>query len=156
MQTANISELTRFFGDALKNITAQMTGVVLNDIEDAALDDQIVFAVIVGIVGAHKGRMLIRISSGLVIKITEEMNCGPLPNLTETTLYIGEFSNILSGKAISDINTLYKDFDLRLTPPAIFSGNNMKIITPALQSTLLYYNSDFGKVSMDVGFERGR
>jgi chemotaxis protein CheX len=156
MQPVNTKEFTKFFGDALKSIAQQMAGVDLEDMPETVLVDQKVFAVIIGIVGAYKGRMLIRMCAGLVTKITEEMNCGPLPNLTETTLYIGEFSNILSGKAISDINTVYKDFDLRLTPPAIFSGTNMRIITPALQSTLLYYNSDFGKVSMDVGFERGR
>jgi len=156
MQPVNINEFTTFFGDALKCITQQMAGVDLEDVQETVLVDQKIFAVIVGIVGAYKGRMLIRMCAGLVTKITETMNCGPLPNLTETTLYIGEFSNILSGKAVSDINTVYKDFDLRLTPPAIFSGTNMRIITPALQATQLYYNSVFGKVSMDVGFEKGR
>ncbi|HMA65686.1 MAG: chemotaxis protein CheX [Fibrobacterota bacterium] len=156
MQPVNTKEFTQFFGDALKSITQQMSGVDLMEMQESALEDQKIFAVIVGIVGAYKGRMLIRMCAGLVTKITEEMNCGPLQNLTETTLYIGEFSNILSGKAISDINTVYKEFDLRLTPPAIFSGTNMRIITPALQSSLLYYKSDFGKVSMDVGFERSR
>ncbi|NLD91681.1 MAG: hypothetical protein GX639_03325 [Fibrobacter sp.] len=156
MQSVIINEFTVFFGDAVKSITQQMAGVGLKDIQETPIEDQRVFAVIIGIVGAHKGRTLIRISDGLVTKITEEMNCGPLSNLTETTLYIGEYSNILCGKAISDINNRYVNVDLRLTPPAIFSGTNMRITTPALQSSLLCYNSDFGMVSMDIGFERVR
>jgi two-component system, response regulator PdtaR len=156
MQSVNTNEFTKFFGDALQSITQQMSGVDLKNLQETPIKDQKIFAVIVGIVGAHKGRTLIRMGADLVNKITEEMNCGPLSSLCETTLYIGEFSNILCGKAISDINNIYKNFDLRLTPPAIFSGSNMRIITPALQSSLLYYSSDFGMVSMDVGFERGR
>ncbi len=156
MQFVNTNEFSIFFGDALKSITQQMAGIGLKDIQETTFEDQKIFAVIIGIVGAHKGRTLIRISEGLVTKITEEMNCGPLPNLTEITLYIGEYSNILCGKAISDINNRYLNVDLRLTPPAIFSGTNMRIITPALQSSLLCYNCDFGMVSMDIGFERGR
>jgi len=156
MESMNVSEMSVFFGNALKNIAYEMAGVELIDTVPGDIAAERKFSVIVGIVGAHKGRVLLCMGDNFVQKITEEMNCGKLDSLTDTTLYIGEFSNILIGKAISQINNACKTFDLRLTPPAIFSGKRMRIITPELQSSILSFTSQFGPASMDVGFERCR
>lgn len=156
MENQRISEFTAFFNDALRDISKDMAGVELQAAEFTDISVVKKYSVIIGIVGEHKGRALINFGSDLVTKITEDMNYGPLDSTTDTCLYIGEFANILCGKAVTNINNKYKTCELRLTPPAIFSGQEIRVITPQLQSSLRYFTSLYGQVIMDVGFEGGR
>jgi CheY-specific phosphatase CheX len=156
MENQRFSEFTACFNDALREISKDMAGVELQTAEFTDIAVAKKYSVIIGIVGEYKGRALINFGSDLVTKITEDMNYGPLDNTTDIGLYMGEFANILCGKAVTNINNRYKTCELRLTPPAIFSGEKIRVITPKLQSSVFYYSSLFGQVIMDVGFEGGR
>src|SRR5665647_297007 len=114
MENQRFSEFTAFFNDALRDISKDMAGVELQAAEFTDIAVVKKYSVIIGFVGEHKGRALINFGSDLVTKITEDMNYGPLDSTTDICLYIGEFANILCGKAITNINNKYKTCELRL------------------------------------------
>lgn len=109
-------------------------------------------AVVIGVVGLNKGRILLIADEPTALKITEGMNGEPLKDNLEKHLYLGEFTNIFSGKAITMINNTYKNRDLRLTPPVIFSGNDLDVTSPSIRSTAFTFSGQ-GKVHIDIGFE---
>ena len=107
---------------------------------------------VIGVVGLNKGRILLMADEGTARKITEGMNGEPLEQDLDLYLYLGEFANMFSGKAITMINNTYKNRDLRLTPPVIFSGNDLDVVTPSIRSTAITFHGQ-GKVRIDIGFE---
>lgn len=110
-------------------------------------------SVIIGITGANKGRILLRVAPETNKNITEAMNEGPLDEENEYYLFLAEFCNMFSGRAITYINNQYRGGKIRLTPPAVFSGEHLEIITPKIQSKKLFFKSELGKVIIDIGFE---
>lgn len=109
-------------------------------------------SVIVGIVGRNRGRILLKVDEPTAQRITEGMNDGPLEDKLESYLFLGEFTNMVSGKAITGINNAFKGGELRLTPPAIFAGEELQISTPKVQEKALVYEGP-GMALIDIGFE---
>jgi CheY-specific phosphatase CheX len=153
MENEKAREFALIFSNSLREITEEMSGVVLHACDSSEIVSSRIHSIIINIVGVYKGRALLKMGVDIVNKITESMNFGPLDTITDTSLYLGEFSNIVCGRAITNINNRYKSCDLRLTPPAIFSGQQMRIITPDVHSMSLFFSSDFGPIALDIGFE---
>ncbi|MFP4016269.1 MAG: chemotaxis protein CheX, partial [Halanaerobiales bacterium] len=109
--------------------------------------------VVVGITGDYKGRVMFESNFSSAKVITETMNYGPLEKENFLYLYMGEFVNILSGRAITFLNNINKERIVRLTPPAIFSGNGLTINTPNIQSTARYFQDGGIYFKLDIGFE---
>ncbi len=110
-------------------------------------------AVIIGITGTCKGRILLMISNSTAAKITEKMNYGPLSDQLEFYLHLGEFGNIVSGRAITYINNHFEKGAIRLAPPAIFAARNLDIITPNIHIEDITYQGILGPVWLNIGFE---
>lgn len=109
--------------------------------------------VIIGITGKNKGRILLESDLKTAKNITEIMNFGPMENKIDLYLYIAEYANIFSGRATTYINDHFKESEVRLTPPAVFSGKSLDITTPNVQSECVFYMGEFGGVKIDIGFE---
>jgi CheY-specific phosphatase CheX len=109
-------------------------------------------AVIVGISGEKKGRVLIDMcldtALELARKIVSDFNDEDFALFT-----IAEFCNIASGGATTLINDEFRGRSLRLAPPSIFAGSNFKLFSPKLNSILLSYDTRFGKIDFHIGFE---
>ena len=111
------------------------------------------YLVVVGLLGLNNGRILFTMDEGLVQKIMEGMNGEPMDNDAEICIGLAEFTNMVSGNGIISINNNYIGNDLRLTPPAIFIGNQMEITTLKVDSVLRSYQTEQGAVQIEVGFE---
>lgn len=137
---------------AFNKVLSQLTG--LNFTADAAPipPDSMKVTVIIGITGQFKGRFLLEVDGATARKITEGMNDGPLEQDLELYLFLAEFTNMVSGNTITKINNAYKTSDLRLVPPAIFSGTELEITTPHIKSRELYFGGD-GRARINIGFE---
>lgn len=109
-------------------------------------------AVVVGVVGRNRGRILLEVREKTALAITEGMNEGPLDEEMELYWFLAEFANMFSGKAITSINNQFKGSDLRLTPPAIFAGEDLELTTPNVQSQSTVYVGD-GLARVNIGFE---
>lgn len=147
---------TKYFVRAIQEISAELLDTDFDQIEtldDKLFNNQKKLDVIVGLTGNYKGRLLLETTEKTAYIITEMMNYGPLEEENDLYLYIGEFVNMLSGRAITYINNLNIDRIVRLTPPAIFTGVDLEITTPNIESTNIYFGKNNIQLKMDIGIE---
>ncbi len=109
-------------------------------------------AVIVGVTGAKKGRVLVDMPRSTAMELAMRMD-SELNNEDLALFTIAEFCNIASGGTVTAINNNYRQAGLRLVTPSFFSGTNAKIFSPGLKSTMLSYTTRFGKIDFHIGFE---
>lgn len=140
---------------AFTHIAHKMTGIVFQESSQGKMlgNDGETVAVILGICGPNKGRIMFAAGRDIAQIIGDKVNGEECTNILELYLSLGEFANTFGGSAISDINDEYRGINLRLTPPAVFGGEEMVITTPNIHSTSIYLNSESGPVLLDIGFE---
>jgi len=109
-------------------------------------------AVIIGITGEKKGRVLLDMPLDTALKLSARIDPG-LNDEDSALFTAAEFCNIAAGGAITEINNKYEKIALRLATPSIFAGTNSKIFSPNLKAVLLSYNTRFGKIDFHIGFE---
>jgi chemotaxis protein CheX len=84
-------------------------------------------AALVGLAGDVEGRVLFDMTKETALKVVSIMNGGEkfasLDEMAKAT--ITELANMITGQAITKLHELGFKFDL--TPPALFSGDNMEI-----------------------------
>ncbi len=108
---------------------------------------------IVGVVGLNKGRVHVEMHRDLAQKIYESMNGEPAGDEMDLCFYLAEFTNMITGNGITSLNNTYKGINLRLTPPAIFAGDNLEITTPGVMSDAKIYHTKYGAIRIKIGFE---
>lgn len=109
-------------------------------------------AVVVGITGEKKGRVLIDMCLDTALELAQKF----IPDFNDedfALFTIAEFCNIVSGGATTMINDKFRGQGLRLAPPSIFAGINFKLFSPKLNSVLLSYDTRFGKIDFHIGLE---
>ncbi len=108
--------------------------------------------IVIGITGKSKGRILLECDILTAEKFAVEMNFGdPLEDPKDLYLYIAEFANMVSGRAATYINNVTKNREKWLSPPTIFSGDNLEIETPNVNSKEFYYFAEVGVFKLDIG-----
>lgn len=153
MEDEKFKQFKKCFDDSFKKVLNEMTGMksfVTTQVK--ALEGDIT-SVIIGTVGKNKGRIIFQSSEAVATVIAESMNGEAFEDKEERNIFLGEFVNTFCGSAITKINNLFKESELRLTPPALFSGKSMKIITPSVKSGILVFQSIEGQMIVDIGFE---
>lgn len=110
------------------------------------------FLAIVGIVGYLKGRMNIQFSEKLAYKLYEDMNGEPVDEEMNLCLYLAEFANMLTGNGVTDFNNAYKVISFRLTPPAVFVGDNLESTAAEVAVASLCYRTNYGDMRIEIGF----
>lgn len=139
--------------DAFRNVSDMVAEFKFTECAREKIPEEKKFNVIVGIVGKNKGRILLNAGDSTMKKLAEKMNDGPFAGMMDLYICLGEFANMFCGNAVTMINNKYRGSDIRLTPPAIFSGVDLQVITPNIRSTTTYYTSEHGLVILDIGFE---
>lgn len=139
--------------DAFRNVSEMVAEFKFKECAKEKIPDEKKYNVIVGITGGNKGRILFKAGDSLVKKLTEAMNDGPVASIADVNICLSEFANMFCGNAVTLINNKYRGTDMRLTPPAIFSGIDLQVITPTIHSIITYYMSEQGLVTLDIGFE---
>lgn len=139
--------------EAFQKVAGEVAELQFNRNDDAPDGDGKKYLVVVGLVGLNNGRIFYQMSEGLVRKITEGMNGEPLDNDGDIYPYLAEFTNMVSGNGIISINNSYIGNDLRLTPPAIFIGDNLETTLLKTDSITRNYISEDGAIKIEVGFE---
>lgn len=153
MEDAKFAQFKKCFDDSFKKVLnemADMKSFVTTQIK--ALEGEVT-SVIVGTVGNNKGRIIFQASDAVATVVAESMNGEAFEDNEERNIFLGEFVNTFCGSAITKINNMHKESELRLTPPAVFSGKSMKIITPSVKSGTLVFQSSAGQMIVDIGFE---
>lgn len=141
---------------SFEEIMSEVTGAEITPTEALKLDSTDILSVIIGVTGQINGRILLNTSVQTATKLAECMNFGdPLENKDDLFIYLSEFANMYCGRMVTYINDKFGKREVWITPPAIFSANDLEIITPHMSTKKQYYNCDIGKLIVDVGYSDG-
>lgn len=153
MSEDKFAQFLDFVDSSFQEVIREMAGFQVSKCNELKTPLEKKFSVVIGIVLGNRGAILFEAEQSVIDKITEGMNGEPLTDMMDTYLYLAEFTNTFCGNAVSQINNSCKNNELRLTPPAIFVGTDMRIITPSIESSSIYYTCEFGQVILNIGFE---
>ena len=104
---------------------------------------------IVGLAGDVEGRVLFDMAEKTALAIASQMNgenLSALDDLAKAT--ITELANMITAQAITKLHDLGFQFDL--TPPAIFTGENMQVTDPELEALIVPIEMKLGKIEINV------
>lgn len=112
-------------------------------------------AAIVGLAGDVEGRVLFDMSRKTAINVAsamlQSMEMEPITELNDMgKATITELANMITGQAVTKLHNLGFKFDL--TPPAIFTGDNMEISDSGLKVEALIVPMEMpqGKIEINV------
>ncbi|SDY22578.1 chemotaxis protein CheX [Tindallia californiensis] len=148
------------FLKSTKDMLLQMASVSLkehDDFKEQATDIKSYgVTTLVTFVGKVKGRLLIDMEVNVASKIVKEVLGETLQDPKDST-YMGmvsELNNIIGGDAITYLNNEMA-LGLRLASPAVFTGKDVIISIPKIQSSTVECMTEQGKLRINVAFERG-
>lgn len=153
MECTKFEKFKECFQEAFTDVLLSMTDIEAISMEEECNLDGSTISVIIGTVGNNKGRILFQLNKNTASAISDNMNGEPLDDEEEKNIYLGEFVNTFCGSAITKINNSYVESKLRLTPPAIFAGSMMQIVTPNVQSKNIQFKTSVGQMIINIGFE---
>jgi len=106
-------------------------------------------AAIVGLAGDVEGRVLFDMDKPTALKTASVMNGEELnefDDLVKAT--ITELANMITAQAVTKLHDLGFRFDL--TPPAIFTGENMEVSDAEVEALIVPMETPGGKIEINV------
>jgi len=138
---------------AFCDVAIELTSCEFSIVEKPEEEENSKLAIIIGITGNSKGRIILECDISAARNFAVGMNFGDeLANDEEMYFNIAEFANMIAGRSATYINNEFKEREAWLSPPAIFSGANLNIISPNIQSEIIYYCGEAGIFKIDIGF----
>ncbi|HOS56301.1 MAG TPA: chemotaxis protein CheX [Spirochaetota bacterium] len=108
--------------------------------------------IIVGLAGQVSGRLIIDTDKDTALKIASAMNQEELKEFDEMTYAtLTELANMITGKAVTKLHELGFQFDL--TPPALFTGDNIQISDNKIEFLVVPIEMPQGRVEIIVGIK---
>ena len=139
---------------AFEDITTELVSSEYKISEKGSFKSNHKVAIIIGITGKNKGRILLETDMQIANKFAVAMNFGDsLDNADELYVYMAEFANMIAGRAATYINNKFNERETWLAHPAIFSGEDLEITTPSIQAETVFYTGEQGCFLLDIGFE---
>lgn len=110
-------------------------------------------AAIVGLAGDVEGRVLFDMSQDTAVKtaskMLEDMDMEPVTTMNDMArATITELANMITGQAVTKLHDLGFAFDL--TPPAIFTGENMEVSNTDVEALIVPMELPMGKIEINV------
>ena len=105
---------------------------------------------VVGMAGEVEGRIMLEMSRDTAIGMAGAMNKERFTDLSPFALdTLMELTNVLVAKAVSELND--RGFTFRLTPPLIFTGNNMKFFGNLnIESLIIPLCTSVGELDLNI------
>ena len=149
------------FVKALQQGIFSMTGVhseVELEEEERSFLEVSGIAVIVGLTGMPNGRAIVYMDSNTMKDFaTVMLDAEESDEITEdeASESVEEAVNIIVGRGVSNINDVFKDKEMRITPPGTIVGNKIRIASPKLTTFRICARTRLGDINMSVGFAEG-
>ena len=106
-------------------------------------------AALVGLAGDVEGRVLFDMSKSTALAVASVMNGEQLPSLDELgKATITELANMITAQAVTKLHDLGFKFDL--TPPALFTGDNMEVSDHEVEALIVPMEVPQGKIEINV------
>lgn len=148
------------FRDSIKNILKQMADIDVEFSGDFYQESNDIFSLgvstIISFAGNIKGRLLLDFDEQLALTVAKNLNGQSFDSVREYLVLasISEVNNIVSGDGITALNNAYS-LSLRLAPPIVFAGKGAAICIPKISSASIDCSTGYGKLKLNVAFERG-
>jgi chemotaxis protein CheX len=154
IEKVKFGNFVEYVKKAFTEVTQEVVESEYAPIAVQAIEEDKKVAIVIGISGNTKGRILLQCSFETAMNFSIAMNCGDeLDDPKDMYMYMAEFSNMYCGRATTYANNEYREREFWLTTPAIFSAKDLEISTPSVESEIAYYRGDQGIFSIDIGFE---
>ena len=109
-------------------------------------------AIIVGLAGQVKGRVVIDMEKETGLKIASRMNNEELKEYNDlVNATLTELANMIVGNAVTQLHKNGYKFDL--TPPAMIVGDNLKISDRGMESLIVPIEFPFGSIEINVALK---
>jgi chemotaxis protein CheX len=106
-------------------------------------------AAIVGLAGDVAGRVLFDMTKETALSVASAMNGEEIEELDDLCrATINELANMIAAQAVTKLHDLGFEFDI--TPPAIFTGDNMRISDGAVEALIVPMDLSYGKIEVNV------
>ena len=106
-------------------------------------------AALVGLAGDVEGRVLFDMDEKTAIEIASAMNNEVLTEMDDLAkATITELANMITAQAVTKLHDLGFKFDL--TPPAIITGQNMRVTDMNVEALIVPFEIPQGKVEINV------
>ncbi len=106
-------------------------------------------AAIVGLAGDVEGRVLFDMDKPTALRVASVMNGENLPELDDLVkATITELANMITAQAVTKLHELGFRFDL--TPPAIFTGENMEVHDQDVEALIVPMEVPQGRIEINV------
>ncbi len=106
-------------------------------------------AALVGLAGNVEGRVLFDMSFDTALAVASDMNGEKLEKLDDLAkATITELANMITAQAVTKLHELGFTFDL--TPPAIFTGENMEVTDSEVEALIVPMVLPQGKIEINV------
>jgi len=106
-------------------------------------------AALVGLAGDVEGRVIFDMDMDTAMKIASRMNQEELKSFDDLAkATITELANLITAQAVTKLHDLGFRFDL--TPPALFTGDNMEISDHEVEALIVPMETGQGKVEVNV------
>ncbi len=115
-------------------------------------------AVIIGLTGYPTGRAVVYMDNPTMKNFTAVLLGVENPDELaddEASDTVEEAANILVGRGVSNINDVFKDKEMRITPPGTICGNGIRIASPRLTTFKITAATRIGQICMSIGFAEG-
>ncbi len=106
-------------------------------------------AALVGLAGDVEGRVIFDMNMDTAMKIASKMNNEELKSFDDLAkATITELANLITAQAVTKLHDLGFRFDL--TPPALFTGENMEISDHDVEALIVPMDTVQGKIEVNV------
>ncbi len=114
-------------------------------------------AVIIGLTGYPMGRAIVYMDQATMMKFSQVLLNQEEAELDETDASdaVEEAANIIVGRGVSKINDIFKDKEMRITPPGTICGEKIRIANSKLTSFRITASTQLGDICMNLGFAEG-
>ncbi len=106
-------------------------------------------AVLIGLTGNVRGRVLLDMDMSTSLKIASLMNDEEITSFNDLAkATISELANMIGGRAITGLHN--EGFSFQVSPPSIFTGKNMEITSHALEAFIVPLKTPYGRIEVNV------
>jgi chemotaxis protein CheX len=106
-------------------------------------------AALVGLAGDVEGRVLFDMTKDTAIGVASIMSGEKLDSLDDLAKSaIQELANMITGQAVTKLHDLGFKFDL--TPPALFTGENMEVTSSKVEALIVPMKVPCGKIEINI------
>ena len=157
LRESYVRSFAKVLQQSLMSITALKSDVTVEMEESQYLEINGV-AVVIGFTGYPVGRAIVHMNHDVMRKFTAIfLNKESDKNISDSEARdtVEEAANIIIGRGVSAINDVFRDKEMRITPPGTIAGELIRIANLSEMSFAVKAKTRIGDISINLAFSEG-